>query len=311
MLQAGQEQEARRLDRAAGHDHEIGVHRVRDAVGPDVLDPGGPAPVRDDAADVRLGHELGPAGRHGLGQERHRVALGVDRAAEERAEAAVVASRAAVVGDAVGGRRRLVGVEPDLLRRRGRQHGAVHGRPRRHRIGARAPGCERVGPGASGHADGPLHLGVVRLELVVVERPVVDRRLLLRPVGGAEPEVLLPEARHLAVGVRPATTDRGGDGVDLADVYVLPLVGRAPEGARLDEGIGPEEVAGDELDLVVGVVARGLRRVVAVEEVVTPLLHDHHRPAGAGQHLGRGRAARSGPDDHRVGGHGCDTWASL
>ena len=282
-----------------------------DAVGPDVLDPGGPAAAGDDAADVGLGHELGPAGRHGLGQERHGVALGVDGAAEERAEAAVVAGRAAVVGDAVGRRRRLVGVEPDLLRRRRRQHGAVHGRPRRHRVRARPPGRERVGALASRHADGPLHLGVVRLELVVVDRPVVDRRVLLRPVGGEESEVLLTEARHLAVGVRPATTDGGGDGVHLADVRVLPVVGRAPECARLDERIGPEEVAGDELDLVVGVVAGGLRRVVGVEQMVAPLLHDDHRPAGAGQHLGRRRTARSRPDDDGVGRHGSDTSASL
>ena len=311
MLQAGEEQDARRLDRTAGHDHEVRVHRVRHAVGPDVLDPGGPAPTGDDAADVGLGHELGPAGRHGLRQEGHGVALGVDGTAEERAEAAVVAGRAPVVGDAVGRRRRLVGVEPDLLRRSRREHGAVHGRPGRHRVGARPPGRERVGPLASGHADGPLDFGVVRLELVVVDRPVVDRGVLLRAIGREEPEVLLPEAGHLAVGVRPATADRGGDRVHLTDMGVLPLVRRAPERAGLDERIRTEEVAGDELDLVVGVVAGGLRGVVGVEEVVAPLLHDDHRPAGAGQHLGRRRTPRSRTDDDRVGRHGWDTSASL
>ena len=113
--------------------------------GVDVLDPGGPPALGDDAAHVGLGHQLGPPRRHGLGQQRHRVALGVDRAAEEGAEAAVVAGRPAVVGDAVGRRRRLVGVQADLLGGGRRQHRAVHRRARRHRVRARPPGGERVG----------------------------------------------------------------------------------------------------------------------------------------------------------------------
>ena len=87
------------------------------AVGVDVLDAGGPASLGDDPADVGLGHQLRPAGGHGLGQQRDGVALGVDGAAEEGAEPAVVAGGPPVVGDAVRRRRRLVGVQADLLRR--------------------------------------------------------------------------------------------------------------------------------------------------------------------------------------------------
>ena len=38
-----------------------------------------------------------------------------------------------------------------------------------------------LAPCAAGHPDGPLHLGVERLELVVVDRPIVDHR---RPACG-------------------------------------------------------------------------------------------------------------------------------
>ena len=130
VLHAREEEDARRLDGAARHDDELGVHGPGDAIGPDELDAGGPPALRDDPAHVGLGHELGPAGGHGPGQQRHRIALGVNRAAEERAEAAVVAGGPPVVGDAVGRRRRLVGMEPDLLRRGRRQHRAVHRRAR-------------------------------------------------------------------------------------------------------------------------------------------------------------------------------------
>ena len=196
------------------------------------------SPVGDDPAHVGLGHQLRPAGRHRLGQQRHRVALGVDGTAEEGAEAAVVAGGPAVVGDAVRRRRRLVGMQADLLGGRRREDGAVHRRTRRHRIRPRTPRGERVGPGPAGDADGPLHLGVERLELVVVEGPVLDGRVLLGPVGGEEPEVLLAETRHLAVGVRAAAANRRRDGVHLADVGVLALLRVAPERPRLDQRVG-------------------------------------------------------------------------
>jgi hypothetical protein len=135
VLQPRQEQEPRRLDGPAGHDDHLGLHGPLDPVGAHVVDPRGAAPLDAYPRDEGLGHQLGPAGRHGLGQEGHRVTLGVDRAAVEGAVAAVVAGGSAVVGDAVGRRGGLVGVEPDPFGGRGRQRGAVHRRARGHRVG--------------------------------------------------------------------------------------------------------------------------------------------------------------------------------
>ena len=311
MVEPRQEEEARGLNGATRHHDEFGLPGVRDPVRPDELDTGGAAAVGDDAAHVGLGHQLCSTGGHRPGQQRHRVALGVDGAAEESAKAAVVAGRTAVVGDAVRRRRCLVGVQAHLFSRSRRQHGPVHGRAGRHGIGTRPPGGEGIGPLAPRHPDRALDLCVVRLELVVVEGPVVDGGTLLRPVDREEAEILLTEPWHLPVGMGPSPADRGGDGVHLADVCVLALVRRATEGPRLDEWVRPEEVARHELDLVVGVVARGSRQVVGIEQMVASLLHDDDRPAGPGQDLGGRRAAGAGADDDGAGTHGWDTSASL
>ena len=311
VLEPRQEEQPWRLDGAAGHDHQVGRHGVGLAGRVDVLDPGRPPSLDEDPADAGLGHQLQTAGRHGPGQQGHRVALGVDGAAEERAVAAVVAGGPAVVGDAVRRGRRFVGMQAHLLRRGRRQQRAVHGRTRGHRVGTAAPGGERVRALAARHADGPLDLGVVRLELVVLERPVVDVGALLRAAGRAQVKVLFPEAGHLAVGVHAAAADGGRDGVDLAHVCVLAVGRRDPEGPWLDERIGPEEIARDELDLVVGIVATRLGHVVGIEQVVAPLLQHAHGPTGPGEHLGRGGAARTRTDDEGLVRHACDTSASL
>ena len=70
-----------------------------------------------------------------------------------------------------------------------------------------AKGLDALG---AGHADGPLHLGVVRLQLVVVDGPVIHVGTGLGPELGQEPEVVGAEAGHLAVGVDSPTADRGG-----------------------------------------------------------------------------------------------------
>ena len=84
VVAARQEQEARRLDRAAGHDDHLGVHRALHPVGADVVDAGGPAALDADARHEGLGHQLGPTGGHGPGQEGDGVALGVDRDTRRR-----------------------------------------------------------------------------------------------------------------------------------------------------------------------------------------------------------------------------------
>ena len=154
-----------------------------------------------DARDEGLGQQLGPARGHHPLQQGDRVALGVDGAAEEGAEPAVVAGRAAVVGDAVGGGGGRVGVVAEPLGGRRRQGGAVHGRPRGHRVGPRAPGGERVGPVGRRPPRWP---APPRRSTARARRSRGASRPPRRRAGDRGPtagEVLLPEPRHLAVGV--------------------------------------------------------------------------------------------------------------
>jgi hypothetical protein len=140
----------------------------------------------------------------------------------------------------------------------------------------------------------------VGLEVVVAEGPVGQGRPLDGPALGQEGEVLFPEARELAVGVGPAAADRGREVVHVADEEAVAVGVAQAERAGLEEGVRPEEVADHELDLVVGVVAEELRRVVEVDEVVAALLEEAHRPAGLGQHVGDRGASGAGSDDDGV-----------
>src|SRR5207302_2048879 len=100
------------------------------------------------------------------------VALGPDGTAVAAAEAAVDAGGTAVVGDRVYGGGGTIGVVAQPLGGGSRDQRAVHVGPRRHGEGRRAPGRERVGAVLAGHPDQGLGLGVVGLELAVVEGPV-------------------------------------------------------------------------------------------------------------------------------------------
>ena len=204
VIQPREKEEARGLDGTARHNDHVGLSRVGGSVPVDELDPGGPPALGDDATHVGLGHQLRPPCRHRPGEQRHRIPLGVDGAAEEGAEPAVVAGRPAVVGDAVRRRRCLIGVQAHLLGRGRRQHRPVHGRAGRHRVGTRPPGGKRIGPLAPGHPDRPLDLCVIGLELVVVEGPVADGGVFLRPVGrrgGRNPPhgTVAPSRRHVSL----------------------------------------------------------------------------------------------------------------
>ena len=129
-------------------------------------------------------------------QRRDRVALGFDRAAVERAEPAVVARGPAVVRDAVRAGRRAVRVVAErprppgtvsVVRNMSAPGGIGYG-PLRHA----ANGLPVWSPATPIEA---LGLGVVRLQLVVVDRPVGDVGAVDRPELGREPEVDLAVAR--------------------------------------------------------------------------------------------------------------------
>ena len=95
----------------------------------------------------------------------------------------------------------------------------------------------------AGDADDALGLRVVRLELVVVERPVDDVGAVDRPELRGEPEVDLAEARELAVGVEPAAADGRRQVVHLAGEDPVAVGVAVAERARLEQRVGAEEVA--------------------------------------------------------------------
>ena len=302
VADAGPQQQPRGLERASPEDHVPGRHLPRRAVGVEVSHAArlASAGVEDDLGDVGLRADLAAAGAQRASQHRDRVALRLDRAAEEGAEAAVVARRAAVVLDAVHPGRRPVGVEAELGGGRRREPGAVHVGPGRHRVGAGPPGGVRVAGVVPGDADEALGGRVVRLELVVAERPVDEVGTFDGAELGAGVEVDLAKARELPVGVEPAAADRGRQVVHPAGVDPVALALAVTEGARLEERVGAEEVAGEALHLVVADVTARRVRGLEVEQVVRALLEHDHRPSRVGEDVGGGRPCGSGPDDDGV-----------
>ena len=189
---------------------------------------------------------------------------------------------------------------PETGRGLGRQNRAEHVGARRHGVLARAPLGERVRAGEPGDADETFGVRVVRLELVVVDRPVDDVGTVDRTELGSRLEVDGAKARQLAIGVKAATADGRRQVVDLAREHTVAVVDGAAIRPRLEERIGSEEVAPKELDLVVRHVTERIERRVEREEMIAALLEHDHRPARAREHVGRGRTRRPGADDDRV-----------
>src|SRR5262249_56861605 len=132
--------------------------------------------------------------------------------------------------------------------------------------------CKRVGGVVTGDADGVLGLGVVGLELVVVERPVDHIRTLDRPELGTGAEVDLAESRQLPVGVEAAPSDGGWKVVHVPGEDPVPVVRGAPERAGLEQRVGAEEVPLQGLDLVAADLAGPLERRARAAAAVATLL---------------------------------------
>ena len=81
-------------------------------------------------------------------------------------------------------------------------------------------------------------------------------------------EVHLAEPGQLPVGVEPAAADGGRQVVDPAGVDPVAVVDAVTERARLEERVGAEDVAAQELHLVVADVPERLVRRLEVEQVV-------------------------------------------
>ena len=156
-------------------------------------------------------------------------------------------------------------------------------------------------PCVAGHADEALGLGVVRLHLVVVDRPVDDVGAVDRAELATRLEVDLAEARELAVGVEAAAADGRRQVVDLAREQM-----RSPSASSRryvrgsSNGSGPRKWRRTNLISSFETWPSGLERRLEREQVVAALLEHDHRPARAGQHVGRGRARRPGADDDGV-----------
>jgi len=101
VLDPRQQKQTRRLDGSAGDDDIAGTEAALDTVGADDIHAGGLAPVGANPRDEGLRQKFGPTRAQGVLQHGHRIALGMDRAAEIGAVPAVVARRTAVVGDRV------------------------------------------------------------------------------------------------------------------------------------------------------------------------------------------------------------------
>src|SRR5207302_3984536 len=110
-----------------------------------------------------------------------------------------------------------------------------------------------------------------------------------------------------------AAADRRRQVVHLTREEAVAVVLVAPVRARFEQGVGPEEVAAEELDLVVGHVAERFVRRVEREQVVPALLEHDHRPPCRGEDVGRGRAGRPGADNDgvTVAHSGPDTSSSV
>ena len=196
------------------------------------------------------------------------------------------------------------GWSPAARRGRRRHHRHGHVVARRHRVAGAAPGGEGVGPGLARHPEGGLHLRVVRLQVVVLDRPVRHVGTVQRSALAEEPEVLFSEPGELGIGVHAAPADRRRQVVDLTRDEPVAVVGAAPVGPRLEQRVRPEQMPAGGGDLVVGEVAQGLVRRGQVDQVVAPLLEDHDRPPGRGEHVRhRGSAGTRADDDDVAVGH--------
>ena len=148
--------------------------------------------------------------------------------------------------------------------------------------------------------DDPFGIRVERLELVVVERPVGDVGTVDRAVFRSETEVDLTQTRQLPIGVVSGTPEGRRHVVALAREEPVAVGHAAAVRARLEQWIRTEEVPAAELDLVARDVAQRRERRFQREQMVAPLLEEAHGLPRVGERLGRGRAARPGPDDDDV-----------
>ncbi len=228
-----EQEHAHVLERIAAQDHRARLLHVRGPVRVHVLHaPGAPVAVGEDADDPAVGPEVEVAGRQGLGDggEAGVPAVVLEGAEPGAAPGGVPVRREPVVGDAVGGDRRRVGVQPHRLGRLAKGLTCAEGPHRRHRVGLRARD-ERVGAAVARDANQVLDRRVVRLQIIVADGPVGEgvplRQHPLAEVVAHVREV--PEVVRVVAAQHAAPVDdRAADAVHHAPQGVGGLAGGLP-----------------------------------------------------------------------------------
>jgi hypothetical protein len=169
------------------------------------------AVIDQDALATHAGNERGAA-LDGLGQQRVvRAVLGIGRAGEADAVPAADTRGAAAARHRVDQQRRCPRRPAERVGARLEPVTFCAHRERGHRIAALPRPLHTVRRRVAGHPDLPLGAVVERLELVVGDRPVGERRGLGHAEGGRQTEVVgLQPPRHALVDAR-ATADGHGD----------------------------------------------------------------------------------------------------
>ncbi len=237
-----------------------------------------------------------------------RAVLGIDRAGETDAVAPVYAGPPAAVGDRIAEHGYRKGMPAQPLRGRLQNIGlgvVRHGGHRLRLLPRRRKGVLAV---VARHADLPFRLLVTSFEVVVADRPVLDRRARERTVRRSQLEIL----RHEAPG--HGAVDRGSAADARGDVVVGPVAGQndARRAVRFDHDpaiapiVGPVAVAQDRCAL-------RDQLIVAVFFVGNPssALEEHDGKPGHGQLFGDHAAAGPRPHHDRVDMSICHPSAPL
>ena len=192
------EQQRGAADRAGRDDHVARAHLARGAVGGAVVHAARtPLGVHADLERARPGDDFGLAGGARRGDvDRERRGLGIHRAAEARALAAVHALRAPVEDAAVDRHRQREGMQAELLRAGLEQARGRTVDMRRVRVGVRARHLEGVRARPTRDPERLLGLRIEGLELRVADRPVGE-------VGAGDRAVAAQHA-HLVGAEAPA-----------------------------------------------------------------------------------------------------------
>ena len=171
--------------------------------------------------------------------------------------------------------------------------GGLH-RERRHRIRARARRIERIDTSQARHADLPLDLGVVRLEIGVRDRPVIEASAGNGAEHAALDEIDLVKAPVVrrVVEARPAHCPSVPEGW-LEFLELSLLRGSITKCLRV-----PDRIVGDAAQVPV------LELIVldGPGKYAWPLFQQHHRESRPRQLARNDSASRAGTDDDEVDG---------